>query len=155
MMHPIDFWVNRSRSWSIGDLTINVIHLLPWNSTHKLTGSPECSFDLGIKRSGSRPWNIVHLKWSPNHKTHPMCQGYSMYIQRPERVFVTRFLYIFDVNTCITCSKLNNHCGSVFKVDSFLNCISNALPKLHEFKVDSTPLQTPLHSTTPFHDSTP
>ena len=76
-----------------------------------------------------------------------------MYIERADRVFVTRFLCILDVN--ITCSKLNGHCGSIIKVDSFLNCISNALTKLHEFKIDSTPLQTPLHSATPFYDSTP
>ena len=43
-----------------------------------------CSIDSGIKRS--RSWNIGHWKWSPNHKTHQLCQGYFMYIQWPKRV---------------------------------------------------------------------
>ena len=78
-----------------------------------------------------------------------------MYIQRPERVFVTCFLCIFDVT--ITCSKLNYYCGCVFKVDSFLKSTTNALPKKkkQEYKVDPTPLQTPLHSTPRLHSMTP
>ena len=121
---------------------------------HKLTAPPPPPPPLSVLLIwGSRGqghgilfiWNGIRtIKLAPCVEDIPCID-----IQRPERGFVTRFCCIFDVS--ITCSKLNSHCGSVFKVDLFLNCISNALSTLHEFKVDSTPL----HSTTPFHDSTP
>ena len=41
------------------------------------------------------------------------------------------------------------------KVDSFFNSTPNALPKLNEYKVDSTPLHTQLHSTPRLHSMTP
>ena len=74
-----------------------------------------------------------------------------MYIQSPERVFAIRFLhlwrhhYLFEIELSF----------GFLKEDSFFNSTPNVFPKLHEYKVDSTLLQTQLNSTPRLHSMTP
>ena len=129
--------------------TLSTYHHELYTPTHLLT---LCAL-LILGSRGQGHGILVIENGPPNHKTHPMCQGYFMNIQRPERVFVICFLCVFDVT--ITCSKMNYHWVCVFKVDSLLNSTTNFLSKSHEYQVDSTPLHSKLHSTPWLHSKTP